>query len=234
MKARAAALFGAAFAMIASAANAHIEVASGAAVANTTQVVTFGVGHGCSGADTYRVQIEIPTGVTSVRPMASDFGRATVETSSAGAVTSVTWQKSDTDALPADTSYYQLFLRLRPPDAPFTTIYFRAHQTCRSATGTLSVVDWVGLPGATVPDGGTAPEPAAALNLVPAHLPGWNRYTVAQEIPTLATFFRDALIVWRGTSAYSINPNTTSLITTTPGVTALTALHPTDDIWVRY
>jgi periplasmic copper chaperone A len=234
MKTRVSVWVGVSVAMFASVAGAHVSITSGSAVANTTQVVTFGVGHGCSGADTYRVEIEIPSTVTSIRPLASDFGRATVQTNAAGVVTSVTWQKADADALPADTGYYQLLLRLRPPNAPFTTVYFRAHQTCRSATGALSTVDWVGLPTDTVPDGGTAPEPAAALNLVPARLPGWNQYTVAQDVPTLATYFSDALIVWRGTAAYSVNPNTRTLISSTPGVTALTSLRASDSIWVRY
>ncbi len=234
MRASVSMIFGAAAAMFASVADAHVSIVSGSAVANTTQVVTFGVGHGCSGADTYSVQIEIPSTVTSIRPMASDFGRAAVQTNAAGAVTSVTWQKSDADALPGDTGYYELRVRLRPPNAPFTTVYFRAHQTCRSATGALTTVDWVGLPTDTAPDGGTAPEPAAALNLVPARLPGWNQYTVTSAIANLATFFSDALIVWRSTAAYSVNPNTRTLITSTPGVTALTALSPSDSIWVRY
>ena len=42
------------------AAEAHIEVASGQAIANSTNEVTFSVGHGCTGADTYRVSIDIP------------------------------------------------------------------------------------------------------------------------------------------------------------------------------
>ena len=34
----------------------HVSVASGPAFANTTQEVTFGVGHGCEGADTSSVE----------------------------------------------------------------------------------------------------------------------------------------------------------------------------------
>jgi periplasmic copper chaperone A len=216
------------------AADAHVSVVSGNAVANVTQVVRFGIGHGCSGADTVQLQVEIPAGVTSVRPMTSDFGRSTVQTDAAGVVTAVTWQRDVADVLPSDTNYYEVGLRLKPPNAPFTSIYFRAHQTCRSGDGGMTTVDWVALPGATTPDGGAAPEPAAVLNLVPAHLPGWNSFTLTAAISTLSTFFSDASIVWRGSAAYSINPSTTALISTTPGVTALTSLASGDRIWVRY
>jgi len=220
--------------LFASTAVAHVSVVSGNAVANVTQVVRFGVGHGCAGADTVGLVVDIPTGVTSVRPMPSDFGRSTVQTNAASVVTGVTWQRPVTDVLPSDTNYYEVSIRLRPPNAPFTTLYFPVHQTCRAADGTMTTVDWVGLPTTVTPDGGTAPSPAAALNLVPARLPGWNSYTLTQAISTLSTFFSDASIVWRGTAAYSINPSTAQLITGTPGVTTLSSLASGDRIWVKY
>ena len=227
-------MLGGALVLLASAADAHVSIASGNGVANTTQLVTFGVGHGCSGADTYRVVVDIPAGVTSVRTLTSDFGRATAQTNAAGLVTSVTWQKPDADLLPGDTGYYELRVRMRLPDAPFTTVYFPAHQTCRTAAGVMTTVDWIGTPGMTAPDGGML-EAAPALNLVPARRPGWNQFTVPQRIADPSVFFGDALIVWRGTAAYSANPTTTQLIMMTPGVTALTGgIQPNEQIWVRY
>lgn len=214
-------------------AEAHIEVGSGPAVAGSTSEVAFNVGHGCSGADTYRVTIEIPAGVSSVRPMRSDFGKPTVEKDLAGTVTAVSWQKALTDALDADVAFYKLVVRLKTPNQPFTSLYFAIHQTCRAADGTLTTTDWVGLPTTPVPDGGTV-EPAAALNLVPAHLPGWNKYTVASAISNLGVFFKDAQIVWKGTAAYSANANTAALIASTQGATTLTAISAGDEVWVKY
>jgi uncharacterized protein YcnI len=222
---------------VAAAAQAHISVASGSAVANASQEVVFGVGHGCTGVDTYRVKIDIPAGVTSVRTETSDFGPATIEKNSAGDTVSVTWQKPLANLLPEDTAYYKLVLRLKSPDKPFSTVYFPAHQTCRAPNGTLTVVSWIGLPSATpVPDGGTAPEPAPALNLVPAHFAGWNKYAVPSDLADLSVFFKDALIVWKGNQAYSANPATAALITSTAGVTALgsSSLRADDEIWVKY
>jgi uncharacterized protein YcnI len=214
-------------------ARAHVSVASGPGFANTTQEITFGVGHGCAGADTTRVRIEIPTGVLSVRPLRSDFGKVSVEKDAAGTITAVSWQKPDADFLDADLAYYKLVIRLKVPDQPFTTVYFPAHQTCRAMDGTMSTVDWKMLPTDPVVDGGTD-EPAPALTVLPARRPGWNNYVVAQAVPDVSKLFGDAQIVWKGTAAYSANPTTAELIGSTPGVTALTALAANDEIWVKY
>jgi periplasmic copper chaperone A len=214
-------------------ARAHISVASGPAFANVTQEISFGVGHGCTGADTYRVRVVIPAGVTSVRPLRSDFGKAGVEKDAAGAITAVVWQKADADALDSDLAYYKLTVRMKAPDQPFTSLYFRADQTCRATDGTLTTVEWKALPTDPVGDGG-AEEPAAELKLVPARKPGWNKYTVAAAMTDLGAFFPDALIVWKGSAAFSANPATLELIAATPGVTALGSLAANDEIWVRY
>jgi uncharacterized protein YcnI len=225
-------LIGTAISLTAAIVDAHIEVASGPGFANTSQEITFGVGHGCSGMDTVSVKIDIPAGVTSVRTETSDFGKATVEKDMAGTVIAVTWTKPDADLLDSDTAYYKLTLRLKVPNAPFTTIFFPAHQTCKGPDGGTAVTDWI----ATMPspDGG-GPEPAPALRIVPARVAGWNKFTVPAAIADLSVHFKDALIVWKGTTAaYSSNPVTADLITKTAGVTALTSLAANDEIWVKY
>jgi periplasmic copper chaperone A len=214
-------------------AHAHISIASGPGFANTTQEITFGVGHGCAGTDTYRVRIEIPTDVLSVRPLRSDFGKVSIEKDTAGTITAVSWQKADADALDADLAYYKLVVRLKVPNKPFTTYFFKAHQTCRAMDGTLSTVDWTMLPTDPAVDGGSD-EPAPALVVLPARQSGWNKYVVAQPVADLSTIFSDAQIAWKGTAAYSANPNTAALITSTAGVTALTSLAANDEIWVKY
>ncbi|HXU02697.1 MAG TPA: DUF1775 domain-containing protein [Polyangia bacterium] len=214
-------------------ARAHVSIASGPGFANMTQEIVFGVGHGCAGADTVRVRVQIPTDVLSVRPLRSDFGKVSVEKDAAGTITAISWQKADADVLDADLAYYKLGVRLKVPDKPFTIYYFPAQQICRAADGTMSTVDWKMLPTDPVVDGGSD-EPAPALQVMPARRPGWNKYTVVQAVPDVSAIFGDAQIVWKGVAAYSANPTTAALIGTTPGVTALTALAASDEIWVKY
>lgn len=211
-------------------ASAHVSIASGPGFAGTSQEITFGVGHGCSGLDTYSVKVDIPAAVTSVRTETSDFGAVTLTKDAANVVTAVTWQKPDANVLDEDTAYYKLVLRIKVPNNPFTVLHFPAHQTCRSKDGaTTTTVDWVATQEV---DGGA--EPAPALVILPARTPGWNKFVVPAALSDLATFFGDALIVWRGSAAYSANPNTAEQITKTDGVTALSALAANDEIWVKY
>lgn len=212
-------------------AQAHISAVSPTAIAGKTIVVELGIGHGCEGSDTYAITVDIPKGMTSVRPMGSDFGKTslTYDAADPALVTTVTWQKDDADALPGDTNYYKLAFRAKVPNTPFASIYYKVHQVCRAADATLSYAEWVALPGETG-------EPAAAQAIVPDHLPGWNKYTVPADIPDLSLFFKDALIVWRGSDAYSFNDATVDLIKGTQGVNLLSAdgVKANDEIWVRY
>jgi len=215
---------------LSSVASAHVSVA-GPGYANQSQVLSFGVGHGCEGADTVRVEVQIPKEVTSVRGVPAVFGDAKLVTNDAGLVTSVVWSKDK--ARPADDAYYTLQIRVKVPDAPFTKVYFPAKQTCRSADGTESVVDWAALPGDEAPAGGEESTPAPGLKIVPARVAGWNKLTVKEAVSDLS-FFDDAQIVWSGDAAYSSNPATKDLIKSESGVTELTAIKANSEIWVKY
>lgn len=214
--------------LAAGSAQAHFGIGSGPAFANRTQNVVFTAGHGCDGLDTFAVTIGIPAGVTSVRPMNSDFGLTSIAKNAQDAVTSVTWQKPVEEALDSDIAYYEFTIRMKVPDKPFTFLYFPVTQTCRASDGALTVVEWSALPGQTG-------EPAAALTLLPARLPGWNKYSNNEHLDDISPFFQDATIVWKGNAAYSFNPAIAALIKGTDGVTELTGgLHPDDEIWVLY
>jgi uncharacterized protein YcnI len=223
-------LAGAALLLVPAMARAHNSVASGPGFASTTQEIVFGIGHGCEGADTYSVRVEIPADVTSVRPLRSDFGKFSLEKNAAGDVTAITWQKPDSELHDADISYYKLAVRMRVPNKPFTLLYFPMRQTCKKSDGTVSTVTWAG----SATDPGAEPTPAPALRIVPARKPGWNKFTVPAAISDLGAFFSDAQIVWKGTAAYSPNAATEDLVKATSGVTALTELQANDEIWVRY
>ncbi|HVK82472.1 MAG TPA: DUF1775 domain-containing protein [Kofleriaceae bacterium] len=231
-----------AFLLVAStSALAHVGLASGPAQANKSQKITFSVGHGCeTGAahDTWKVRVAIPAGVTSVRALTSDFGKATVIKDNNDVVTAVEWVRNVDDLLDEDTNYYELSIRARVPDAAFTQLQFNITQTCRTP-GVLGTegepVMWDQPPGAT------SGNPAPILTIVPARTSagGWNKFTIPASAPVaadkLGVYFGDALIVWKGSSAYSANPNTAMQIANTAGVTPLASgLGAGEEVWVRY
>ncbi|HLL21222.1 MAG TPA: hypothetical protein VK427_03775, partial [Kofleriaceae bacterium] len=130
-----------------------------------------------------------------------------------------------------DDSYYEIRLRAKVPDAPFTKLQWNVTQTCEDATTHARiVVPW------DQPEGSTTGEPAPVQLVVPSRAPGWNKITMSRALTQdeVAMFFSDALIVWRGNAAYSSNPNTTAQIASTPGVSVLDGVAANDELWVRY
>jgi periplasmic copper chaperone A len=229
---RLAALLGSATLLFASTAFAHVGV-SGPVYAKQSQVLTFSVGHGCEGADTYKVDVSIPKEVTALRVMPSVFGGYEVRTDDAGIITGVVWTKA-ANVRAKDDSYYQMGIRITVPDAPFNRLYFPAKQTCRKADGTESVVDWKAtLEEVAAAKEGEEPEPAPTLVILPPRFNGWNKFTVKDKVADLS-IFDDAQIVWAGDAAYSKNPATAELIKNEDGVQVLTEIKAGAEIWVKY
>jgi uncharacterized protein YcnI len=151
-------LLGTAISLVPAIAVAHISITSGPAYANTTQIIKFGVGHGCVGMDTYSVRVEIPASFTAVRPMPSDFGKVSVETDATGTITAVIWQRTAEETLDTDIAYYELAIRGKIGDNAFSTVYFPTRQICRAPDGGTSSTDW------------SQPIPTRVPNLL---LPSW-------------------------------------------------------------
>lgn len=210
---------------------AHVGL-SGLAVAGTNQVITFGVGHGCEGADTVAIEISIPEEVTNVRALVgpAGFGEAVLTLNDADFVSKVTWTKDD--ARPADDQYYQFGLRVGVPNTPFETYLFPAKQTCRTADGEDIVVNW-NLSAEEAAEAGEHGLEAPHMTVVPPRKNGWNKYTVEDEITDLSVF-DDAQIVWSDDAAYSSNEATKALIESDDDVDELTEIAAGSEIWVKY
>jgi periplasmic copper chaperone A len=214
-----------------SSALAHVSVAS-PATAGQNPLLTFGVGHGCEGADTIRIEVTLPTEITTVRGVPSaSWGDPELKADDTGIVRSVVWSKNTSRA--KDELYYQLQLRVGVPDAPFTTLYFPAKQTCKDAEGKESVVNWDALPDPSAEPSEDGPPPAPALTVLPARKAGWNKFSVKTALTDL-TIFDDAQIVWAGEAAYSSNPTTVELIEAEEDVEPLTEIKANTEIWVKY
>jgi uncharacterized protein YcnI len=191
--------------------------------ANSNYTGTLRAGHGCEDEatgehyDTEKIYVEIPAGVTGVKPFDAAWADASIETNSTTGITTITWtRRANLAVQPADTHLYTVSFRGKLPDAPLTSLAFRVVQVCNG--GTLETA-WEGAN-------------AAMLNLVPARSPGWNKYTIGVAVPDAAAlkkFFGDALIVWSNNAAYSANPVTDGLITN-----KLTTIPASQEFWVKY
>ena len=217
---------------VAAAASAHVAISSGPAFAGGRAVVSFGVGHGCEGADTAAIDVQIPEEITSVRGVPNIFGEADVVTDDTDAPTNVVWTKDS--VRDADDQYYTMQIRITVPETPFTVLHFKVKQTCKDAEGEEYVTDWAALPGDEPSEGEDEAPPAASLVILPARAAGWNKYTVPEELTDLATFFGDAQIVWAGDAAYSANPTTSEMIEDEDGVDTLSKIEADAEIWVKY
>lgn len=211
---------------------AHVGVTS-PGFANQTQLLTFSVGHGCEGADTSKIEVTIPETVTSVRGVPNAFGSVEVKRNSANVVTGVIWTNPQPKA--ADDYYYQLQIRAKLPDAPFTTVLFPTKQTCKDKDGNEIVAEWKATPeeAEAAGDSEDGPLPAPSVAILPARKLGWNKFTVKSKLTDL-TVFDDAQIVWAGDAAYSSNPATQEQIKNEDGVTELKEIAANTDIWVKY
>jgi len=221
-------------------ASAHITVTTGPAIANKSgQKVTFAINHGCTDAssnklDTLAIQVDIPAGIdpTTVRAMPSDFAAKPVVTKTGSNVTSIKWERNPEDLQSDDLAYYEITLRLKVLDVPFTRIPFVITQVCRRPGGAPAddvAVVWTG-PSSN-------PEPSPQVVVVPAHASGWNKLvlTAPVAVADFGTYFGDAQIVWKATAAFSPNATVAAAIARTAGVSTLAAdLASGDEIWVKY
>lgn len=205
----------------AQAAQAHISFTNATVYANKSFVVTANIPHGCEDQslvkhDTIRVEMTLPAAITNARPADAAWGAASV-TTNGGGNTVLVWEKTTAPTLAQDTNFYQVTFRATAPNTPLVALELDTTQFCEGGTQTV----WAASAGLEAP----------VLNVLPARVPGWNKYTAQADIDlaTITAFFGDALIVWSNNAAYSANPNTAALITT-----PLTAIPAGQDYWVKY
>lgn len=151
-------------------ARAHVTLEVQEATAGSFYQATLKVPHGCEGQPMVKMRVQVPDGVTSVKPQPKPGWKlATVK----GALTTpyddghgkmitegireVVWS----DGPLHDDQYDEFAMQVRLPDAPNTTVYFRVVQECAKG-----VNRWI-----EVPEPGRSPRdlkrPAPALRLKP-------------------------------------------------------------------
>jgi uncharacterized protein YcnI len=150
------------------AAQAHIVLEQKTAPAASYYKAVFMVGHGCAGAATTAITIDIPDGVVSIKPSPKPGWelKARVETLAkpyelhgktfTEGVTQVAW----TGGPLADANYDEFVMLTRLPDAP-GKVYFRIIQTCEQGETRLEEIP---AEGKTTRD---YKSPAAQLEILP-------------------------------------------------------------------
>ncbi|MCG8538290.1 MAG: DUF1775 domain-containing protein [Pseudomonadales bacterium] len=213
---------------------AHVSVTSPKAFSNAYYQVDMAVPHGCSGADTYRIEVSIPESLTGVRAVLGELGYAELETNpSTGQVNKLIWEKPDSDLLDSDSHAYNISFRTKLPDVAFTALHFPTVQYCIDSEGVESSSEWIGTGGHGHHGGSSDELPAPALFIYPPRSSGWNQYIAPDHLHDMS-IFKDAEIVWKGSAAYSPNPHTQSLIENDAEASVLDAIHPGEEFWVKY
>jgi uncharacterized protein YcnI len=121
-------------------ASAHMGLAvEGAGAAGTTNLFGFGAGHGCGTSPTTAVRIQIPAGITSVRPVAKPGWEITITTNADGGVTQIDFTGGN---LPNEW-YDQFWIRARidAAVATGTNIHFPVIQECVEGAN-----NWIAIP----------------------------------------------------------------------------------------
>lgn len=157
-------------------ASAHVTASPKEVPANSYQVLTFQVPHGCQGtADTTSLNITIPDNVYRVIPTENPNWTISTETAPVnppvkghhGDITSRTSHVIYTAKTPLNTHHRDAFeLLIRTPDAPGATLYFPTLQNCTDGLSTNWSV--IPAPGAD-PHSVKNPAPGVMLTDADAH-----------------------------------------------------------------
>jgi uncharacterized protein YcnI len=230
---------------------AHVGIANAPLISGKTQEIILSVPHGCSemvgdnsvAYDTLRIEVDIPTTLTGLRPLDNVFGNASIVRDDNGAIIKVIWAKDSSNNKGADSHHYNFSLRAKIAAPAFTTVYLPTTQYCMNADGDEITAAWTATNSAhgshkvSAADATTSAQvtanPAPSFLAYPARVKGWNKYTAPDHLHDMS-IFNDAEIMWKGEAAYSANPNTTALIKTDNSTTELSEIHPDEIFWVKY
>jgi len=152
------------------AAQAHVTLENAEAPADSFYKAAFKVPHGCEGTPTVTVRIQIPDGVTNVKPQQKAGWQLAIvkapvnppiEGPHGSKITETIREVSWSGGRLLDENYDEFWMQVRLPDRPGTSLYFPVVQQCEKG-----VHRWI-----ETPEPGKSPrdlkEPAPQLRLKP-------------------------------------------------------------------
>lgn len=148
---------------------AHIVIAAPKAIAGSYHVTQFRVGHGCDGAATRSVRVEIPAAIIGAKPQPKPGWKLSIERQPLAAPIAGEGGRTITDRVSAVTwegtldpeQFDEFGIQVKLPATP-GTLYFPTTQRCDTAT-----VAWTDIP-APGQAWGSVPHPAPVIETTAA------------------------------------------------------------------
>ena len=131
---------------------AHVTLETGEAITGSYYKATFTVPHGCEGAATTRVRVQIPDGISGIKPQPRTGWKLAVvkaklatplDNGHGGKITETVREVIWTGGPLPDEQFEEFKIQMKLPDAPGTTVYFPVVQDC-----TKGVNRWIEIPEA--------------------------------------------------------------------------------------
>ena len=137
--------------LLSSTAFAHVTLEVKEAPADSYYKAAFNVGHGCDGSPTVKIRVQIPDGVTNVKPqpkpaweLVTVKGKLAkpIKDSHGNEVTEGIREVAWTGKL-LDEHFDQFVMQVKLPNTPDVTVYFPTLQECEKG-----VLRWIEIPAA--------------------------------------------------------------------------------------
>ena len=142
----------------------HIVLENKSALAGSTYKAIFQVGHGCNGAPTTAIAVQIPSGFQGAKPYPKVGWVLTTE-----ANTRITWTAASKEAALQNAHFDEFVLRGKLPDAT-GPLWFKVLQTCSDGVSSVSN-SWAEVPATGVSTQGLK-SPAALLEVLAPNASG--------------------------------------------------------------
>ncbi len=152
-------------------ASAHVTLEISEAITGSYYKATFTVPHGCDGAPTTKVRVQIPDGLTSIKPQPRSGWKLAVtkeklakplDNGHGGKITEAIREVSWTGGPLPEDQFEEFKIQMKLPDAPNTTVYFPVVQECPKG----GINRWIEIPEAGKSSQGLK-LPAPGLKLKP-------------------------------------------------------------------
>ena len=179
-------------------ANAHatVQMYGEKANANSYAAVFIRMPHAAADRSSVKIEVQIPEGVTAVKPQRlSGWNESVTKSADGKTVTSVTWSNG---SLP-DTSFQDFGIQVKFPATP-GVLYFKTVQTLDDG----STVAWIEIPAAGV-DGHSLAHPAPAITTTGAVADSHGSSAPAHGTESMTA-------AWKGDFASVISTRTVKLV----------------------